>query len=166
MAQETNYFGSDKLVINSAMNAEMQKNLEDLSARLEEVVAEEAAARKDGDLSENERFRAAVEERDKLTARIAELKDQLGRVVVDDSAVSSTTVQMRTTLVIEDVNEGALKHPQAITIVPDGLGRFPDKISVGSPLGTALMGLNVGDTATYTDVRGRSQVIRILEIKA
>jgi transcription elongation factor GreA len=113
-----------------------------------EVADRIARAREMGDLSENGDYHAAREDQGLMEARIRQLEALLkDAVIVDASSVDHVVAGSVVTLLYEgDAEEDAERYL---------LGSIEERvpgvtvISVGSPLGQALMGHRVGDTVAY-----------------
>jgi transcription elongation GreA/GreB family factor len=50
-------------------------------------------------------------------------------------------------------------------VLPDEVGRFPDGLSVLTPLGTALLGLHVGDRMPFRFGDGRASEVRVVGVE-
>lgn len=148
------------LVTRSQYNR-MDEQISQFQQQLQQALAERDKAKSaDGDRSENSALDAAERE-------VAAIQLQLDRAVrafrtaqvvenVDTSAVNILT-QVRT----RDENG----QEKWYTIVDNGQGEPPARVSVGSKMGTALLGHRVGQTITYQDNRFRSRKLTILEIR-
>lgn len=78
----------------------------------------------------------------------AALAAELARArVVEPSELPPDRVSMRSTVCFESTHE---HHPSRLTLVyPHELGSHADQISVLAPVGTALLGLKVGDSIDW-----------------
>ena len=131
----------------------LEAELEELEGpRRREIVEAIARAREFGDLAENFEYHAAKNEQGLLEARIAKLKDRLHHAV---------TVEHDTD---DHVGVGSIVE------VEDGDGETMEVeisavggVSPDSPLGSALMGANVGDVVDVEAPRGswRARVLAI-----
>ena len=122
-----------------------------------EMVEAIKAARGHGDLSENFEYHAAKNEQGLLERRIAILRSRLeGAVIVDGS--NSGVVSVGSRVVVED--EGGEQMEIEISSL-GGAGA----VSPSSPLGAALIGRSVGDTADVQAPRGAWKAT-IVEIRA
>lgn len=115
-----------------------------------------------GDLSENADYIATKEEQGFLEGRILELESILREVVfIDDSKKSRDAVEIGAHVTIQEGDE----DPETYYLVgPNEANPREGRISHESPIGRALMGKKVGETATATTPNG-SIVFKILEIK-
>lgn len=144
--------------------------LEDITSELRElvdvklpaVIARVAKAREHGDLSENAEYHSARDDQQLLQARIDELQGIVDNAVIVKNTKNNSKVGMGSQVTIKKV--GA-KKDTTITIV----GEFEanptiNKISVGSPLGSALFGKKKGDTVIVKAPAGEMKY-QIVEIK-
>jgi transcription elongation factor GreA len=134
----------------------------DLTTRGRISAAEKIArAREHGDLKENGGYHAAKDEQGKIEARIRELTDILkhahvGAEPVDASRVASGTI---VTAHIHGDEEKFLLGSREIAGDTD-----LDVYSENSPLGAAILGLEPGDTATFTAPSGAEIAVEIVSI--
>jgi regulator of nucleoside diphosphate kinase len=106
-----------------------------------------------------------------LTAPVSELSDsfidpleeELARAEVIDAAVAAPgLVTMNSRVVFENVHNGRCRE---ITLVyPQDADAAQDRISVLSPLGTALLGLSVGQEIDWPLPRGRGARFRVAKV--
>jgi transcription elongation factor GreA len=127
-----------------------------------EIVKRIEAARSEGDLKENGGYHAAKDEQGKIEARIRELTDMLkhahvGAEPVDASRVASGTV---VTVHIHGDEERFLLGSREIAG-----GTDLDVYSEHSPMGIAIMGLEPGDTGTFTAPSGAEIAVEIISIE-
>ena len=106
----------------------------------------------EGDISENSGYDDARAKMGALESRIHELEDLLLKaVVVEESALSSETVTLGSTVVVEDATGKARTFMIVGTHEVDTLkGHISDE----SPIGQALMGRRTGDTVSVPTPRG------------
>jgi len=120
------------------------------------------AARDEGDLRENGGYHAAKEEQGKQEARIRQLQQLLEKARVGDSppeagvAVPGTVVSVRFT----DGDEMTFLLGSR-EVASDEL----DVYSEQSPLGSAINGKKIGESATYALPNGRKLTVEIVEAK-
>lgn len=106
-----------------------------------------AEARAHGDLSENAEYHAAKEQQSFLEGRIQELKAKIARAqVIDPSTIKQSKVAFGATVKVLDVE--ADTEYVFILVGPEEADVKQGKISISSPVGRALIGKDVGDTAT------------------
>lgn len=125
------------------------------------IVDRIAAARAEGDLSENGGYHAARDEQAKNEARIRELKEKLRHVHIgtpkDDGVVEPG---MQVTALVAGDEMTFLLGAREIAASAD-----VDVYSPTSPLGAAINGHSVGETVSYTAPSGREFTVEILAAK-
>jgi transcription elongation factor GreA len=125
------------------------------------IVERIAAARAEGDLSENGGYHAARDEQAKNEARIRELKEKLRNVHIgtpkDDGVVEPG---MKVTVLLAGDEMTFLLGAREIAA-----GTDLEVYSPTSPLGAAINGHSIGDTVAYTAPNGREFTVEITEAK-
>ncbi|KQT95817.1 MULTISPECIES: transcription elongation factor GreA [Sanguibacter] len=120
-----------------------------------------AAARDEGDLKENGGYHAAREEQAKNEARIRELTEKLRSVRIgtppDDGVVEQGMV---VTAEVAGDEMVFLLGSREIADTTD-----IDVYSEKSPLGAAILGKKVGETASYTAPNGKDIAVSIKDAK-
>jgi transcription elongation factor GreA len=120
-------------------------------------------ARAHGDLSENAEYHAAKERQSFLEGRIGEISYKLGAAkVIDPDSVPKDVVRFASRVLVENLES---EEQIAYLIVgPDEADIKQGKISMSSPLGSALIGKRPGDEAVLQAPGGRRmyEVIDIL----
>ena len=127
----------------------------------EEITKRIAAARAEGDLSENGGYQAAREEQGKNEGRINEL-----------------IVKLRNAKIVQAPEEGTVGNGSLVTIALGGnemryvLGARDmasvseyDVLSEDSPIGKAIIGAKAGDTVSYQAPNGRTISVTIKDAK-
>ena len=146
-----------------------QKGLDDLKQQLADAIAERpviskaiAEARDKGDLSENAEYDAAREAQGLLELKISKLQDMLATArVIDESKISTDTVQMLNKVKIKNTKNGAVME---YTIVGESEANFREgKLAVGTPIAKALLGHHKGETVEVQVPSGLMQ-FEILDI--
>ncbi len=128
---------------------ELEVELDQLKARRGDIADKIAEARDYGDLSENAEYDAAREEQGLVESRIAEIEDILMNAELIKGG-SKTKVSLGSTV---ELKTG--KKSVTYTVVgPVEANPLEGKISNESPIGEALFGKKVGDTATITTPKG------------
>lgn len=91
------------------------------------------------------------------------LADELNRAnVVDPDQVPSTVMTMNSTARFRMEPEG--REFERTLVYPSSMDGSPEKISVLAPIGSALLGLSVGDSIDWPAPGGGSMTVRITEI--
>lgn len=128
---------------------ELESELEVLKGRRSEVAAKIAEARDFGDLSENAEYDVAREEQGLVETRIAEIED-----IIQNSEIIKGGSGSKVGLGSK-VHLKSDKIQVAYTIVgPVEADPIEGRISDKSPIGLALFGKKVGDTATISTPKG------------
>jgi transcription elongation factor GreA len=122
-----------------------------------EIVEAIRVARGHGDLSENFEYHAAKNEQGLLERRIAVLRSQLESAVIVERG-GSDVVAVGSHVVVED------ETGERIDVEISSVGG-DRAVSPSSPLGSALLGKRVGETAEVAAPRG-SWTATVVEIKA
>jgi transcription elongation factor GreA len=141
----------------------LQEELEYLkTTKRKEVVEAIRVALSFGDLSENSEYDEAKNEQAKTEARISELEESLKHVkVISDSEVTTDTVNVGNRVKVYDEEfEEEILYTIVGSTEADPL---EDKISDQSPIGSALIGRQVGETVEVTTPGGVIS-LKILEI--
>jgi transcription elongation factor GreA len=133
------------------------------SVEMPKVLEGLAAARAEGDLSENAEYHGRRETQGMLEAKIRSIKDKLSRaVLVDPSQFPKDQVAFGCTVVVKDLDFG---DKEEFTLVGAGEEDYDSgKILVTSPLAQGLNGKKVGEKAEITVPQGKVR-FEILEIR-
>jgi transcription elongation factor GreA len=111
-----------------------------------EVAAAIAEAREKGDLSENAEYHAAKEEQGHLEAKISELETTLASSrILDESKMDNSKVGILAK--VEVLNKKMNKKMTFMIVSEQEANLKENKISSTSPIGAALLGRKVGETA-------------------
>jgi transcription elongation factor GreA len=138
-----------------------RETLEQLEAELHQLENEERRAiaeririaREWGDLKENAEYHDAKNSQAHLETKILRLRDRTRNAVVVESAAGATSAGLGSTVTVED--EAAPGKPRTYELVtPTDSDPAAGKLSVDSPLGSALLGAEVGKTVTYDAPKG------------
>jgi transcription elongation factor GreA len=122
-----------------------------------------AAARSEGDLSENAEYHGARESQGMLQAKINVLRDKLARAVIVERAKEATDeVVFGATVVVKDLKFG---DEESYVLVGAGEEDFDaGRINVASPLAQGFLGRKVGETVSI-DVPAGTLKYQILEVR-
>ncbi|MEY4458456.1 MAG: hypothetical protein RIS25_1049 [Actinomycetota bacterium] len=127
-----------------------------------EIVGRIEAARAEGDLKENGGYHAAKEEQGRIEARIRQLTDMLKNAHVGTEPVDASRVAPGTVITAHihgDEEKFVLGSREM------GAGTDLDVYSEQSPMGQAIMGLERGDTTTFTAPNGAEIAVEIISIE-
>ena len=137
---------------------DLEKELKELIDSRSDVADEIAAARENGDLSENAEYTAAREKQSRVEARIAEIEGIRDGAQIIQSDGDGTISLGDHVVVSQDGKESAFDVVGAIEADPAN-----NKISHESPLGAALMGKKVGDEVRITTPKGE-KVYKVVSV--
>lgn len=142
----------------------LDKELRELKTKGRKEIAEEIAeARAKGDLSENAEYDAAKEAQGHLEKRIAELENTLANSrILNEKDVDTSKVYLLSNITI--LNKKTDKEMQYTLVAPSEADFKAGKISVKSPIGSALLGQEVGDVVEV-DVPAGKLELEILKIE-
>ncbi|WP_218624388.1 transcription elongation factor GreA [Glaciihabitans sp. dw_435] len=141
-----------------------------LSAELEqlsgagriEIAKKIEIAREEGDLKENGGYHAAKEEQGKIEARIRVLTQLLRHATVGDAPESHGVVEPGTVVTAN------IQGDESVFLIGNREmvdGTDIDVYSAGSPLGTAIIGLKVGESKSYTAPNGKTITVDIVKVE-
>ena len=122
-----------------------------------EIAKRIEAAREEGDLRENGGYHAANEEQGKREARIRQLQHILENARVGEPPRTDGVVGPGMTVTIRF--DGDDDEVTFLLASREETGAPIDVYSPRSPLGSAIDGKKVGDTATYTLPNGRAATV-------
>ena len=128
----------------------LDAELRDLKTRGRREIADDIAeARAKGDLSENAEYDAAKEAQGHLETRIQELENTLATAkILDTKNMDTSKVYLMSKVTI--LNVKMKKEMSYILVGKDEADFGSGKISVDSPIGSALLGKEVGDVVEVT----------------
>ena len=144
----------------------LQGELENLRGPVRsEIVARISAAREEGDLKENGGYHAAREEQGKTEARIRQLEDMLRRAEVGETPADTGVVGPGMTVTYkfvgdsDDEVETFLLGAREMEDTTEGLRVY----SPQSPLGSAIIGHQKGETVSYEAPNGKLLQVEIVD---
>ena len=148
----------------------LQSELDQLSGPgRAEIAAKIAAARAEGDLSENGGYHAAREEQGHREARIRQLTDMLRRAKVGEpsEAIDEVVPGSRVTVAFDgdlsDTDTFVLGSRELLGL--DGGVEATNVYSPQSPLGAAILGRRPGDEVSYIAPNGRSINVTVVKVE-
>ena len=127
--------------------------------RRADIVAKIEAAREEGDLKENGGYHAAKEEQGKMEARIRQLTQLLETAIIGEKPADDGVVEPGMVVTVEMFGDKETFLLGSREITDESLNVFSEK----SPIGAAVNGRKVGDTASYTAPNGKQIEVKILE---
>ncbi|MCI2267043.1 transcription elongation factor GreA [Sediminivirga luteola] len=127
-----------------------------------DIAAKIEAAREEGDLKENGGYHAAREEQGKQEARIRQLEHLLRHAKVGDAPTDTDKVALGTVVEAEVAGKKLRFLLGSREIAGDSdLTVYSEK----SPLGAAIMGLKVGESASYEAPNGKEIAVKVLKVE-
>ena len=126
-----------------------------------EIAKKIEAAREEGDLKENGGYHAAKDQQGMQEARIRQLTQILESARVGEPPRTDGVVGPGMTVTIRF--EGDEDEVTFLLASREEVGSPIDVYSPKSPLGSAISGKKIGETATYTLPNGRATTVEILE---
>ena len=119
-------------------------------------------ARAQGDLSENAEYDAAKEEQGLLEARIAKMENTVSNArILDESQMDDSKAFILSTVVVKNTANGM---EQTYKLVSEQEADFATgRISIKSPIGSGLLGKEVGDQVAISVPAGKV-TLEILDI--
>ena len=154
---------SERVPMTRAGYNKLKAEIEELqNERMPEIEKRIAAARAEGDLSENAEYHGARESQGMLQAKINLLKDKLARATIMDTAKTpKDQVAFGCTVVVKDLQFG---DTEEFTLVGAGEEDYDTgRINVASPLAQGLVGKKIGDRVEVEVTAGTNR-FEILEI--
>ena len=132
----------------------LDKELARLKKERPEIIEAIKDAREEGDLKENAGYEAARERQSMLEARIGYLESRMAQLnIIDLDTLNGSKAIFGATVTVENVETGEQK---TFTLLgPDEADYASGSISVHSPIGSALLGKEVGDEIIVEAPRGR-----------
>lgn len=132
-----------------------------------QVSAKIAAAREEGDLSENGGYHAAREEQGQMEGRIAQLEEMLRTAKVGQAPTDPDKVSVGTLVTVayfgdaDDTEQFLLGSREML-----GLDSDIDThvFSPQSPLGSAVLGASRGESVSYLAPTGKTIEVTIIEV--
>jgi transcription elongation factor GreA len=126
-----------------------------------EIAKKIEAAREEGDLRENGGYHAAKDQQGMQEARIRQITQILESARVGEPPRTDGVVGPGMTVTIRF--EGDDEEMTFLLASREEVGSPISVYSPKSPLGSAILGKKVGETATYTMPNGRATTVEILE---
>jgi len=155
---------SDRIPMTRAGYEKLKAEVDQLNTvEMPKLAQRVAAARSEGDLSENAEYHGARESQGMMQAKINMLADKLARAVIVERPKEATNeVVFGATVVVKDLKFG---DEEVFVLVGAGEEDYDSgKINVASPLAQGLLGRKVGEKVSI-DVPAGTMKFEILEVK-
>ena len=125
-----------------------------------EIARRIEAAREEGDLRENGGYHAAKEEQGKQEARIRQIQQLLEKARVGQAPAASGVVGPGMLVTVDLAGEQMKFLLGSREVSVDDLDVYSER----SPLGSAILGRRVGESASYHAPNGRELEVKVLEV--
>jgi transcription elongation factor GreA len=155
---------SDRIPMTRAGYDKLKAEVDELeTVEMPKITQRLAAARAEGDLSENAEYHGARESQGMLQAKINMIRDKLARaVIVERPKEAGDEVVFGATVVVKDLEFG---DNEEFVLVGAGEEDYDaGKINVASPLAQGLLGRKVGEKVSI-DVPAGTMKFKILEVR-
>jgi len=155
---------SDRIPMTRSGYEKLKTEVEQLeTVEMPKLAQRIAAARSEGDLSENAEYHGARESQGMMQAKINLLADKLARAVIVERPKEATDeVVFGATIVVKDLKFG---DEEVFVLVGAGEEDYDaGKINVASPLAQGLLGRKVGEKVSI-DVPAGTMKFEILEVR-
>jgi transcription elongation factor GreA len=155
---------SDRIPMTRAGYDKLKAEVDELeTVEMPKITQRLAAARAEGDLSENAEYHGARESQGMLQAKINMIRDKLARaVIVERPKEAGDEVVFGATVVVQDLEFG---DNEEFVLVGAGEEDYDaGKINVASPLAQGLLGRKVGEKVSI-DVPAGTMKFKILEVR-
>ncbi len=129
--------------LKAKLSAEVEKLQFELNVTLPNEIR---TAVEHGDLRENSEYKAALERQQFVQARLGQLRQRLSKLSsVDMTQIPPDKVGLGSRVVVEDERSGARESYSLL--LGDSVEMEDGNVSMGSPIGKALLGKAIGETA-------------------
>ena len=154
---------ADKNTISPEGKAKAEAELKHLTeVKRPEIVKSIKVAREFGDLSENAEYHAAREAQAMNESRIRVLEHHLATAVVAESVGGEGEAAIGSVVKYRDADSG--KETEVTLVHRLEADLAAGKLSVESPIGTALLGAGEGDEVTFETPRGGEKKLEVLSV--
>jgi transcription elongation factor GreA len=153
---------ADKNTISPEGKAKAEAELKHLTeVKRAEIVKSIKSAREFGDLSENAEYHAAREAQGMNESRIRVLEELLAKAVVSKAA-GGDQAAMGSVVTYRDADSGKKTEVTLVHRLEADLSA--GKLSVESPIGSALLGAGKGDEVSFATPRGGEKKLEVLAV--
>ncbi len=148
---------SDKIYMTRERRLEIEEELQMLKGKgRREIAGKIAEARSHGDLSENADYDAAKDEQGLLELKISKLSNILAKsIIIDSKDFPDDKVYILSKVKIKNKKTGF--EVEYLLVSPEEADFEKNKLSVDSPVGRALMGKKIGETAEVVVPAGKTE---------
>jgi transcription elongation factor GreA len=151
-----------RILLTEAGRGALLAELDDLrAAKRRDIPGRLQDARGYGDAGANDEYLATREDEAIIDARIAAIHSTLAQASVVEEHARPGVVGLGSIVTVDDVRNGAGARYR---LVGSHEARAPGDVSIGSPVGQALVGRRSGDTVVVALPDGRTRALRIASI--
>ena len=148
------------LSFRSRIEAEVRELEEELHLRLPQQIKE---AREHGDLSENAEYEAAKERQGFVAVRLTQLKKRLADLsMLSVQNIPTDRISLGSEVRVLDL--GTDQEHRYELVVSEEADATRGRVSIGSPIGRALMGARVGDEVSVHTPAGERE-LEVMELR-
>ena len=142
----------------------LKKELDELRYELKTKLPKELeVAREHGDLRENAEYEACKERQGYLNARIGQIEQRIRDLsLYSVNSIPRDSVGYGSQVTLENADDGAEEKYEIV--FPEEVDPAVGLISIGSPLGRALLNKEVGDEVVVATPKGR-RTFQIVELR-
>jgi transcription elongation factor GreA len=116
-----------------------------------------------GDLRENSEYKAALERQQFVQARLGQLRERLSKLSsIDVAQIPHDSVGLGSRVVVKDEKSGLEETYQLV--FGDAVDFEEGHVTMSSPIGRALLGKSVGETA-YLKLPSMTRQLKVTELK-
>ena len=142
----------------------LEKKMEDLDRLKDETAKRIKEAADQGDLKENAEYHAAREEQSLIIRKMQTLQSYSPFQIIEEGEIETDTVGFGNKVTILEEGKEEAEDYYLLGPIESEMDLFPLVVTVHSPFGQAIIGLEVGDDFTL-DIRGKETKFTITAIE-
>ena len=142
----------------------LEKKMEDLDRLKDETAIRIKEAADQGDLKENAEYHAAREEQSLIIRKMQTLQSYSPFQIIEEGEIETDTVGFGNKVIIHEEGKEKAEDYYLLGPIESEMDLFPLVVTVHSPFGQAIIGLEVGDDFTL-DIRGKETKFTITAIE-
>ena len=131
----------------------LEKKMEDLDRMKDETAKRIKEAADQGDLKENAEYHAAREEQSLIIRKMQTLQSYSPFQIIEEGEIETDTVGFGNKVTILEEGKEEAEDYYLLGPIESEMDLFPLVVTVNSPFGQSIIGLEVGDDFTL-DIRG------------
>ena len=142
----------------------LEKKMEDLDRLKDETALRIKEAADQADLKENAEYHAAREEQSLIIRKMQTLQSYSPFQIIEEGEIETDTVGFGNKVIIHEEGKEKAEDYYLLGPIESEMDLFPLVVTVHSPFGQAIIGLEVGDDFTL-DIRGKETKFTITAIE-